>query len=377
MLIVNLLFVLILPIYSFIITNNFLISLNNSHKNYLEDKNIINNNHNILDEFVFEDITIFKINSKEEYYIYYTCSILQSIVNLEEDYYISVKPIKYKKFKSYYEQLCVPWHLSRINERYKSVKDNYIYFQTGQGITVYVLDSGIDTLHPEFENRASTGYDRFEGQPIEEHGTHVAGIIGSKTYGVAKKVNLVSIRILDYSGSGSYSDIISGLEWLYYNNTDLDNSKIINMSLGGPHSRTLDIVIEKMYNKGYIVVSAAGNENQNACNVSPANSEYSITVGSSNKLDFFSSFSNYGTCVNVIAPGEDILSTIPGNKNTIMSGTSMASPVVAGIISLFLDKHGKYLTNKNILGFLKKIFTRNIIGNLHHNTPNLLAYSFS
>ncbi|HEX8392475.1 MAG TPA: S8 family peptidase [Longimicrobium sp.] len=231
------------------------------------------------------------------------------------------------------------WGLDRIDQRALPLGGSYIYTPTGAGVRAYIIDTGINFGHTNFGGRATSGYDAVDGGSADDcngHGTHVAGTIGSTTYGVAKSVNLVAVRVLDCQGSGTNAGVIAGMDWVANNHV---KPAVANMSLGGGASTATDDAVNRMHNAGVTVVVAAGNENQNACNVSPARAANAITVGSTTNTDARSSFSNYGTCVDVFAPGSNILSTWIGSTtatNTI-SGTSMASPHVAGVAALYLE----------------------------------------
>jgi aqualysin 1 len=232
------------------------------------------------------------------------------------------------------------WGLDRIDQRDLPLNGTYTYTPTGSGVTAYIIDTGILLSHNEFGGRAVKGYDAVTsgGTAIDcnGHGTHVAGTVGGSTYGVAKGVRLVAVRVLDCSGSGTNSGVIAGMDWVASNRT---LPAVANMSLGGGASQATDDAIQRMVNAGVTVAVAAGNENTNACNSSPARAPSAITVGSTTNTDARSSFSNYGTCLDIFAPGSNITSswyTSTTATNTI-SGTSMASPHVAGVAALYLQ----------------------------------------
>jgi subtilisin family serine protease len=266
----------------------------------------------------------------------------------------------------------VTWGLDRIDQRNLPLSNSYTYNTTASNVYAYVIDTGIYASHSQFGGRASNVYDALGGNGTDcnGHGTHVAGTIGSTTYGVAKQVRLRGLRVLGCNGSGSTSGIIAAIDWVRLNRT---NPAVANLSLGGGYSSTLNTAITNLSNSGVFVAVAAGNENQNACNVSPASAAAATTVAASTSTDAKASYSNYGSCVDLYAPGSSITSTwLNGGTNTI-SGTSMASPHVAGVAALY--KAGNTgASSATIDSWIKTNATANVISGNPSGTPNRLLF---
>jgi subtilisin family serine protease len=269
------------------------------------------------------------------------------------------------------------WGLDRIDQRDLPLNSTYNYTPTGAGVNAYIVDTGILTTHNEFGGRAVSGYTAIsDGRGTTDcngHGTHVAGTVGGSTYGVAKGVKLYAVRVLDCAGSGSNSGVIAGMDWVANNHV---KPAVANMSLGGGASTATDDAVNRMHNAGVTVVVAAGNENQNACNVSPSRAPNAITVGSTTNTDARSSFSNWGTCVDIFAPGSNITSawyTSTSATNTI-SGTSMASPHTAGVAALYLQDNPS-ATPASVASALINNSTANKVTSAGTGSPNRLLYS--
>lgn len=277
------------------------------------------------------------------------------------------------------------WGLDRIDQASLPLDGNYSYQQDGSGAHVYIIDTGIRTSHNEFAGRMGesrnfvrSGGGLFGGGTVDPgnyedcqgHGTHVAGSAAGTTYGVAKKATVHALRVLDCNGSGSNSDVIAAVEWVMANH---EKPAVANMSLGGGSSSALDNAIRNAVNAGVTFVVAAGNDNANACNGSPNRVAEAITVGSTTNTDSRSSFSNHGSCVDIFAPGSSIRSAYHRNNSDVatLSGTSMASPHVAGVAALYLGANPN-ASAAEVFDQVLALGVSNKLANINSGSPNLL-----
>ncbi|MEU1588497.1 S8 family serine peptidase [Micromonospora sp. NPDC005710] len=268
------------------------------------------------------------------------------------------------------------WGLDRIDQRSLPLDSSYTYPNTASNVHAYIIDTGIKFTHNDFGGRATSGYDAVDGGAADDcngHGTHVAGTVGGSTYGVAKAVQLVGVRVLNCSGSGTNAGVIGGVDWVTANAI---KPAVANMSLGGGANTSLDNAVRNSIASGVTYGLAAGNDNgANACNTSPARTTEAITVGSTTSSDARSSFSNIGTCLDIFAPGSSITSawyTSNTATNTI-SGTSMATPHVVGAAALVASANPSW-TPAQVRNQLVANATPNVVTNPGSGSPNLLLY---
>ena len=294
---------------------------------------------------------------------------------IEQDQIMSVTPM----VEANANQPSPTWGIDRIDQRNLPLDSNYHTDFDGSGVTAFVIDTGVLNTHNEFGGRASSGYDfvdnDYDATDCNGHGTHVAGTVGGATYGVAKNVNLVGVRVLNCSGSGSNSGVIAGINWVKNN---ASGPAVANMSLGGGASQATDDAVNAAVAAGVTFVVAAGNDNSSACNYSPARAVNAITVGSTTSNDSRSSFSNFGTCLDIYAPGSSITSAWYNSNsatNTI-SGTSMAAPHVAGVAALYLDENPN-LSPAQVTNLLTTRATSNKVTDAKTGSPNKLLFSLA
>lgn len=267
------------------------------------------------------------------------------------------------------EQATINWHLDRIDQRRLPLSNTAYIGNSSNMIDVYIVDTGVDIVHPEFlENNVIWG-NNFVNDGIDTdcngHGTHVASLAVGRQYGSGKRANLISVKVLGCDGSGSYSDIITAIEWITNRATISGKISIVNMSLGGPKSAALDNAVTNSINSGVYYVVAAGNSNANACNFSPSRVPGAITVAASSITDTKASFSNFGRCIDVYAPGVNIIAAWPNNLYATLSGTSMAAPITSGVLAAYLSRHGRAGYNIFYNSMTSNVILRNPVGTVN------------
>ncbi|MFG2059943.1 S8 family peptidase [Micromonospora sp. NPDC048871] len=266
------------------------------------------------------------------------------------------------------------WGLDRIDQRNRPLSGTFTYPNTATNVRAYIIDTGIRTTHGQFGGRATWGTNTVDSNNTDcnGHGTHVAGTVGGSTYGVAKGVRLIAVKVLNCSGSGTTTGVINGVNWVTANAV---KPAVANMSLGGGVSSTLDNAVANSIRAGISYAVAAGNSNANACNSSPARTSTAITVGSTTSTDARSSFSNYGSCVHIFAPGSSVLSAYhtSNTATSTLSGTSMAAPHVAGAAALVLSANPSW-TPAQIKTYLVNNATTGVVTSPGSGSPNRLLY---
>ncbi|KXJ96263.1 subtilisin-like serine protease precursor [Microdochium bolleyi] len=280
---------------------------------------------------------------------------------------------------AYVTQTGATWGITRVSHRSRTATGYTYDSSAGEGTCSYIIDTGIETSHPEFEGRATHLVNYANDNTSVDgsgHGTHVAGTVGSKTYGVAKKTKLYAVRVLNASGSGTNSGVIAGMNYVATDSKTRSCPKgsVANMSLGGGFSQAVNDAAAALTNAGVFLAVAAGNSNANASTFSPASAPSACTVGATTSADVKSSFSNYGALVDILAPGTSITSTWKGGATNSISGTSMASPHIAGLAAYLLTLEGAR-TPDALCSRLKSIATTGAITGFPSGTTSALGFN--
>ncbi|MFF4853092.1 S8 family serine peptidase [Streptomyces sp. NPDC001194] len=277
-----------------------------------------------------------------------------------------------------------PWPLDRIDQSALPLDGSYTYATTAQGVTAYVVDTGIYTSHQEFGGRARVGYNGVfmeSSSDCNGHGTHVAGTLGGATYGVAKGVSLVGVKVANCKGSASLTSILGGLEWMVKDAAKAPGTPAVaNMSMGGTRSYALDAAVARAVTAGITFTVAAGNSADDACTGSPAAAPSALTIGAADAADQWAPFSSYGSCVDLVAPGVSVTSAWKGTATTLAraSGTSMAAPHAAGVAALILAEGiaagGTAKTPAEVSAELARDAVRDRLTGVPAGTANLLLH---
>jgi len=395
--------------FCYVISKNYLLTPKESLYSLNTNMNFFANEHNLQEVLSIDELKVYE--SSPDNFKKFESTFLE-LFHVEENGYVHVPNPSENYFDVYTNSIVfdqypgqlsfnirgrthrkneIPWHLSRIAQRNLPLNDNFPYNKTGSchvndnvKVNTYVIDTGIDIEHSEFEGRATwlANFADKDDSDCQSHGTHCAGLIGSRHFGACKDANLFAIKVLDCRGYGSFTSILQGLQEVYKHHSEqLQNLRkgdklrsVVSMSLGGGYSFVINKAVEKLLSYGdiYIIV-AAGNEDNDACEVSPASANGVITIMASDKNDNRAYFSNYGKCADVYSPGVDIISTIPGNKHAKYSGTSMATPIYAGVVNHYLNRFPD-LTVDELKEKIAKDATKDHILDNQDETNNLLVF---
>ncbi|KAM3515756.1 hypothetical protein MY11210_000527 [Beauveria gryllotalpidicola] len=291
------------------------------------------------------------------------------VESIEQDAIVSINAIV--------QDPAAPWGLGRISHRQRGI-NTYVYDSSaGAGTCVYVIDTGVYAAHPQFDGRAQQIKSFVSGQADGHgHGTHCAGTIGSRSYGVARKTRIFGVKVLEDNGSGSISGVIAGMDFVasdWRKRSECSRGAVASMSLGGGYSSTVNEAAAHLQSSGVFVAVAAGNDNRDAASTSPASEPSVCTVGATDSADRRSTFSNYGKAVDIFAPGTGILSTWNNGGTNTISGTSMATPHIAGLGAYFLAL-GRGNAG-SICSLIQSLSTKNVLTGIPAGTVNYLAFN--
>jgi hypothetical protein len=265
------------------------------------------------------------------------------------------------------------WNLDRIDQRNLPLNGMYNFTATGAGIAAYIIDTGIQPTLAEFGGRAAVAHDTLGGNGIDcnGHGNLVAGFVGANTYGVAKQVRLLGVRVLNCSGSGTYAQVIAGVDWVRANSP---GPAVANLSLGGGKSAAMDTAVNNLANSGVFVAVAGGASNSDACNFSPAGAAQAFAVAASSRTDTVASFNNWGPCIKMYAPGVSVTSTGLNGTPITVSGNSWSAAHVTGVAAMYKQRFGDQPT-ATVRNWLITVSTKNVLIGVPPNTPNRLLYT--
>ncbi len=352
-------------------TNRHLVVTNYSTQTLLETLSILRGNQSLI-----------SLAATTEIREYSNTGVVALNISQQEAQYLeqigialSAKP-SHAVHKLLTQQQPPSWGIDRIDGSAYGLDKKYVYPEnSGKGVYAYIIDSGIDSHHPEFQDRVLPGFNAVQDNKgtfdCDGHGTHVAGTVGGIFSGVAKKVSLVPVRVLDCTGNGKDEDVVAAMEWIIAQKKANPKIPIVaNLSLGGKNLPALDTAATHMVELGIFVAAAAGNDGEDACEMSPARAPGVMAVGASDRNDFAADYSNFGKCVHIYAPGDEIYSAKANSRTgTIMSGTSMASPHVAGAAAIVLGIFPQYsaeqveseIKTKALKGTLKNVTEANLL----------------
>jgi len=356
--------------------------------NFVHKLETVLDKHNMETKYVYQGMAHFKGFSAKMSQLGLNLTLAQDAVEyIEEDQIADINDC--------ISQSNPDWGLARTNQRgsyNKNAAQTYSYTtgKTGKNVDAYIIDTGIYCENVDFVSKTTGtctyGTDTVDGTNVDGngHGTHCAGTVAGQTYGVAKEANLIAVRVLNNQGSGSYSGIIQGINWMIENQSKTRRSTA-NLSLGGGFSQAINDAVESAVSSGIVMNVAAGNDNKNACDYSPASAPNAVTVGATDDKDYRASYSNYGNCLDLFGPGTDITSDWIGSPTATktISGTSMATPHVTGVSAKYLSENSS-LTVAQVVSKLVSDATKDVLKNVNggvvsskkNTSPNLMVYGY-